>query len=549
MKKAVAIILILTALICIVSCGGKKTPVNGDNSGGNAGDDTKNIKAWAFHGYQKTVVNLEHQGELSTDYKVYLCKGETEGCQVAICFKDERASVMLDMKSGETEAIETSVYSMDRTHKTGRKYYTDALIPYNGRRLIVEANTILPFMIEFKTDKDTPAGEYKYVYEIKDRKDNVYATYNITVHVWDIFIPEDRSFATSAGLNRAWMAQYSNGDSSDEMYKLWHDMEIEHGINTYDLPYDILDDRANEYMSDPRRTSFVVPIPKKADGTVNEEKLLQYYNKIKSNPVWFEKAYFFPIDEPRTIEHLNELKEWHRILSELCPGIGITSPYYTNIPIGGNRDQTDHMAEYMDFWCPKLCLWDDERSYGDFLNYTPDKTYAERMAEQKAKGDKLWAYVCNDPDDPYAQMFIDTEGVHQRLMFWQMYQRDVEGFLYWTTAYYGYDSKGNHVDPWESTNTGIANGDGKTIYGCGFLFYPGKDVGVKGCVPSIRAKIVRDGAEDVELFYLAEKVLGKDWVVEKTKEGTSTVTSFTTDDNFASLRIEIGNALEAAMKK
>jgi hypothetical protein len=69
------------------------------------------------------------------------------------------------------------------------------------------------------------------------------------------------------------------------------------------------------------------------------------------------------------------------------------------------------------------------------------------------------------------------------------------------------------------------------------------------CVPSIRAKIVRDGVDDIELFYLAEKYLGKDWLMEKTKEGTPTLTEYTSGDNFIKLRIEIGNALEAAMKK
>lgn len=542
MKKALLFILVFCTVTSLVSCGGK-------NKADNGGGTSMKIQAWAFHGFEKTVVNIAPEGDLSTDYTVYLAKGETEGCQVAI-YSDERIkNVMLTLASGENDAIETSLYSMNKTHKIGKKQYTDALIPYYGTRLLLEAKTVLPFMIEFKTDENTPAGDYEYVYELKTRSGEVYATYNITVHVWDFALPSDRSFATSAGLSRPWMAQYSNGDSSDEMYKIWHDMEIAHGINTYNMPYDILDDRANEYMSDPRRTSFIVPIPENEDGTINEELLLQYYNKIKSNSDWLEKAYFLPLDEPRTEEHLVQLRQWNKTLKELCPEIPMTAPYYTNLPLGDGRDQTDDMAEYMDFWCPKLCLWDDERSYGDYLDYTPEKTFAERMAEQKASGDKLWAYVCNDPDDPYAQMFIDTKGVVQRLMFWQMYQRDVEGFLYWTTAYYGYDKKGNHVDPWESTNTGIANGEGKAIYGCGFLFYPGKDVGVKGCVPSIRAKILRDGAEDVELFYLAEKYLDKDWIIEKTKEGTPTVTEYTTSDIFASLRIEIGNALEAAMKK
>jgi hypothetical protein len=319
-------------------------------------------------------------------------------------------------------------------------------------------------------------------------------------------------------------------------------------------------------MSDPRVTSFRVPVPtveaEDLDGdnyydtfVIDEEKLLQYCEKVKSNPVWLSKAYFYPFDEPNKPEHLELLKEIERQLTKLCPEIEIMAPYYTNIQLGESRDQTEQMEEYTDLWCPKLCLWDDARSYGDFLNYTPSKSFAERMADQVAKGDRMWAYVCNDPDNPYAQMFIDTEGEVQRLMFWQIYQRDIEGFLYWCVNYYGYEEgtafmqNATPQNPWETTNTKITTAKGKTIYGCGFLFYPGKEVRAGLAVPSIRAKIVRDGVDDIEMFYLAEKYLDKNWLMEKVKKGTPTLTEYVSGDEYASLRIEIGNALEAALNK
>ena len=51
------------------------------------------------------------------------------------------------------------------------------------------------------------------------------------------------------------------------------------------------------------------------------------------------------------------------------------------------------------------------------------------------------------------------------------------------------------------------------------------------------------------MFYLAEKYLDKEWLMAKTKEGTPSLTEYVDGDKFASLRIEIGNALEAALKK
>ncbi len=543
---------IFTAFLCLIillscfACG-----KDGKKSGGEKTPEPT-IKSWAFHSFEKTVVNVVPRKELSTNYKVYMTQGEIEGCQVAVYSDTAIKNVTLTMKSGETELIKPALYSMDRAHNAGRKEYTDSLIPYYGKRLQLEKGRVLPFMIEFTTTKDTPAGDYEYVYELKDKDKNVLATYNITVHVWDISLPEDKTFASAAGMDRSFVT-YFNGDYAD-----WYEAALQHNISVFVLPCDILSDEADKYMSDPRVTAFQLTIPENEDGTIDEETLLARYEKLKTNSVWLEKAFFWPIDEPRTPEHLVELRDWEEYLSALCPEVDVCAPFYTNIQLNEGKDQLSDMEEYTTLWCPKLCLWDDSQSYDKFLNYKPDKSFADRIAYHKAGGDRVWTYVCNSPDDPYAQLFIDTEGVNQRLLFWQIYQRDIEGFLYWSINSYGYKEGpdpwavgdvATRQNPWNTVNTKITNGEGQTIYGCGFLFYPGYDVGYDGAVPSIRAKIVRDGVDDIELFYLAEKYLGKEWLVNKTKEGTPTLTEYVSGDRFASLRIEIGNALEAEMKK
>lgn len=534
MKKLLTVLLASSMLLSFVACTKKaekeKKP-----------EVTPTVTSWAFHGYEKTVVNAKPKGQFSTEYKVYLTKGETEGCQVAVYVMNTSVKDVTFCQVTENyENIEPTIYEMSRTHSIGNKRYTDALVPYSGGKLTLERRVALPFMIEFKTNENTVAGDYEYKYELRNKKGEAIASFDITVHVWDILLPADKTFVTAAGLSNEGI--YYHGG----FYEGWYNIALEHNLSPYTLPYDILDERADAYMSDPRVTSFMINVTYSG---ITEEKLLQIYEKLKSNPVWLEKAYFYPLDEPRTKEHLSQLKSWEKRLTQLCPEIEICAPYYTNIQLGEGRDQTDEMAEYTDLWCPKLCLWDDSRSYDKFLDYTPEKSFEERMNDQIASGDRMWTYVCNSPDDPYAQLFIDTEGVNQRLMFWQIYQRNIEGFLYWSINSYGTTKYGSRQDPWKNTNTGIPGENNVTIYGCGFLFYPGRQVGLIDCVPSIRAKIVRDGVDDIELFYLAEEYLGKEWLLEKTKEGTPSLTEYTTSDNFASLRIEIGNALEAAMKK
>ncbi len=543
MKKKILLLFLALCMILPLAACGKKNDGNAQvTTSGENETPYAEITAWATHSYDKQIANVAPKGDLTTEYTVYITKGETEGCQAAIRSNVEFKNITFTLASGNTEDLSIKTFSMNRTHTIKRKDYTDSLIPYYGRKLKLEADTTLSFMIDFTTTKDTPAGDYEYLYELKDKDGNVLANYKIKVHVWDIVLPEEKKFATSAGINAYYIEQM--GDHRDDAYKDYYDLLLEHNLVGHKIPYDLLDERADAYMSDPKVTSFVIGLWEAKEWP--DEKILSYYNKIKSNPDWLRKAIFYTIDEPREMAHLEEYRAICNRLQTLCPEIPVIAPFYTNIQVGPGKDQVDHMAETTILWCPKLCLWDETQSYDEFLDYVPEKTFDERMKEFQEQGDTVWAYVCNDPIDPYSQLFIDTDGVNQRLLFWQCYQRDVEGFLYWGTTSWGY-SGNNGINPWDTVYNGVGDGDGAPVYGEGFLMYPGTKVGIPGGVPSIRLKLVRDGLDDIELFYLAEEYLGKDWILEKTYEATPSLVEYVDNDTFAALRIEICNALEAAM--
>ena len=321
MKRIISAILMLCTLIFLASCGGGEDKKTGKD------DKPANIMAWAFHSFEKTVANVKPRGnDFSTDYTVYLSKGETEGCQVAIYSDKKIENATLTKKSGGADNIEVSVFSMNITHSVSKYQYTDSLIPYSGKALTLEAKTILPFMIEFKTNENTEAGEHNYVFEFKDGDGKVLATYNVTVHVWDFELPNEKTFVTAFGLGKHWIAY--QGIYNEEIHAEWYDIMLEHNMCAYEIPYDILDERANDYMSNPRVTSFMVPIPKNEDGSIDEAKLIATYNKLLTNDVWLSKAYFYPLDEPKNVKELAALKEWEKKLTALCPKIEIMAPYY-----------------------------------------------------------------------------------------------------------------------------------------------------------------------------------------------------------------------------
>ena len=539
MKKVILLFLLFCLVSSVFACG-KNDKKDADPSvtegspEAEAQPDFSAFSTYMTYGYDKIIANKAPKAEESTSFTVYLAKGESEGCQIVIYNSAEMTDLVLKIESGENAYVENKIYTTERTHKIGGKEYTDSLIPYYSKKLSVEGNTALTFMLEFTTFDVTPAGEYEYVYKLYDLRGDVVSTYNVTLHVWDYMIPEERTFESAFGIASSYIPRYG------QPYRFYYDALLEHGLCAYDLPYSITSDEADAYMSDPRVTAFRVPCD-------TDEVIMQCYEKLRTNPVWLEKAYFYPYDEPYNLEMLEEYRRLCIKLKEMCPEIPIVAPYYTNIKVGDGKDQTDHMAESGTvLWCPKLNLWDDENSYAE-LDYTPEKSFAERMTDVQNGGGRVWSYVCNDPDDPYAQLFIDTVGVNQRAMFWQMYQRDIEGFLYWSTTAWG--SGGAVIDPWKTTANGVKNGEGQTIYGEGFLFYPGNPVGVPEPVGSIRLKICRDGIEDIEMLYLAEELFGKDWVISKTLEVSDSLVTFCDNDVFDAVRIEIGNALEAAADK
>ena len=539
MKRLLLVLLALILALSCFACGKKDGKDKNDVPETEEPASKANIVGWMTYGYDKILANVNPKAEEGNTFTVYLAKGETEGAQACVYSDTDLKGNTFELVSGNTEAISWVYYTTERVHTIKRKDWPDSLMPDKGKGFDITAEQVLTVYVDFTTTKDTPAGDYEFVYDLKAKDGKVLKTFTFKLHVWDFAIPEDRTFATSFGINSTHAARFQSH------YQQYYDSLLKHGISGTALPFDILDSQADAYMSDPRVTSFSVP----CHSEITDEKLLQYYEKLKSNPVWFEKAYFYPIDEPSDMEQLNQYKAHVERLNRLCPGIGVIAPYYKNIKTGTNQDQTAFMDECgTTLWCPKLNFWDDKNVYGgeNSPNYT-GKTFEQRMKEMQESGDIVWTYVCNDPIDPYAQLFINTEGVNQRAMFWQIYQRDCTGFLYWGTTAWGYRDHGN-IDPWKTSYNGVGDGDGRPVYGEGFLFYPGIKVGWYLPVESIRLKICRDGIEDIEMFYLAEELLGEDWLKEKSREVTATLTTYCDDATFDKVRIEIGNALEAALK-
>ncbi len=494
------------------------------------------MTTWITHGFDKIVADLPAPSELKKEISLSLTKGGEGGCQI-VARSENDGRICLKVTS--CEGVTVKLYSEHLTHEINGHKFTDSIVPYDGEALDIKGGISLPFYLDFKAE--TP-GDHTASFELCDGEGNTVETFNVKLHVWSFGLPENKTFATAVWTADRYIDMFDKGIEGDG-YKEYYDLLLEHGLSSYNLPYDVLDARADEYMSDPRVTSFAIGIW--SLDNLSDEEVTAYYEKLKSNPVWLSKAMVYPLDEPSDVKHVMQYEKACERFIRLCPDMSRVSPFYTNIQVGEGRDQVDEMAPSTNHWCPKLCLWDDSCSYDAFLDYKPEKSFWARMDEYKAKGDKMWCYVCNDPVTPYAQLFIDTPGNMQKAMFWQMFLRDIDGFLYWGTNYWGYWA--GDIDPWDSVYNGVKDGHGNPVYGEGFLLYPGTRVGKPGPLATTRLKLIRDALNDIEMFNLAGEYLGREWVKERVKQAAPSLTEYTSDDVMDSVRKEIGDALEKAM--
>ncbi|MBQ8578940.1 MAG: DUF4091 domain-containing protein [Clostridia bacterium] len=497
-----------------------------------------NPAVWIVNGFDKITEDTEAPVSPVLTYDLYMAKNEAESCQISMR-SDKRIGSFALTCTEEAENGPTLDLFREDTVPTGKTDTPDGLSPFSGK-LTLLADRSSTVLLRFTADKETEAGTYTYHFTAGGEGGTVCT---VNVHVWDFALPDEPGCETAVGLYKHCIAGVHgtwDEEELDALYKAYYDLLLEYKVTAYDLPYDILDERADAYMSDARVTSFRVPT---CDG--DDARLVQIYEKLCSNPIWLKKAYFYPLDEPTSKEMLDNLASLCERLHTLAPEVSICTPFFLNIDYNSSTDQISFMTGKTTLWCPKSYMYITSNVYSAAqLEKYP--SFGERMAERKAAGDRVWWYVCWEPGDPYNNLFVDQRGVQHRILFWQQYANDVDGFLYWGANYW--NSETGTTDPWSDMAT--VKNLSPDVYGDGSLLYNGNVVGVDGACPSLRLEAVRDGVEDNALLKLAESLLGREWVDEKIAEITPSLTKYSTDSNrFITVRNEICAAVEAALKQ
>lgn len=576
LKKGVAAVLSVILLTSAASSGSNWWITDSKFSVSYHGcrDSIFSVYSYSFADSTEKINSTAPLGRKSNQ-TVYLAKGEGEYAQIAIRSKYYRGNSFIsvgEMTNAAGDKLETELYweyETEASDGTGFELYPDALVPVSNPynfRCLKETNYV--FLIKIKTTAETKPGDYSATISFGSAGANgnkhETSSAKLNVHVWNFEVSESDIMRTAVGLSKSLInALYKAFDMDitneqlQQLYIDYYEMMLDHNISCYDLPYSILDSRADAYMSDPRVKSFCVPY------TENESTLRQYYDKLSQNEEWLAKAYFYPIDEPKTQEQLDRYVEITNYLSRVWPGYKMVTPFCADkteaVDAQGNAIYNSIIqTNKSTIICPVTYLINDSVGMLD------------RLYQRQANGEEFWWYVCCGPrpNTDYCNFFVQYPGFRTRILFWQQYDYNVTGFLFWSSNYwYTGSPTGWEVNAltkiWRNSRT--TEFTGYDTYGDGFLMYPG----VKGFslesrrflslseyefdrnmpVSSLRLELISDGIEDYAYLKMAERLIGKDKTDKILSKVTSDLTHYTySDSTFANARLELGNAIERASK-
>ncbi len=511
--------------------------------------------------------NNTNTGENS--YKIRLARNESESCQFFIGSKKDMEGLTVELSDFTHEFGEGTVKSEILIHHY-YKFESHSNILRESYPTVVEidefAEPLLPladsfevkenknqgFHINVTTDENTPAGMYKAVLTVKDAEGNEIKQANVYTYVWDFTLPVAPYSASAFSINwysiHAMIPGLTGGDDA-QTYAKYYDFLLDNNVTAYTMPYKVTDPRADAYMDDPRVTYFTIMGGDNFYPTAQtDEEAVAFYNKIKDNPLWFDKGAFYLVDEPYGPDGARVIKEKYTHLTDVLG----TDNYQTIMPHGNtmvdqveNIDVTAFIGDWVDILVPTTPAFQPNLShvYGEPGPWTPRQAFnkygesADRYHAYKESGKKLWWYVCCSPQYPYPNLFVCYQGVMSRVLWWQQFMFDIDGFLYWSVnADWG-------TLPGKFQKDYPSSGDGN-------LIYYGERYGRTGPVLGWRFIHVRDGFDDFDYLRMAEELIGTEAVVKIVNKLTTGVIEVNEDSGILeACRDEIAKIIEEKMAK
>ncbi len=534
-----------------------------ENKKQTAQGEDPSIDLWFDHTYTKTPSESTKSSGRYT-YKMYLAKNEIEDCQFLLSSTSDREGLtarITPFVNGKGETLRTELYYGYYFDEVQGKSIVDP-IPRLDAPFSLTANRSKLFIIKLFTEESSQAGDYTAELSIIDADGTELKKATVYAYVYDFALPEATTCKTQMDLS--WWAVYVNHElyEGDDglMYKKYYDLLLENRVCAYTLPYSdngaYEDPRVREYVANPRVVAFN-PIGWKVDPTV--ENVSSAYRFLSQNPEWLNKAYFYHVDEPLSMEALNQVNSEGKLFADNFPGYHYLVPIHYDMALDqeSKTDFFEYVSQYVNSWCPHTFFYNTLADYkrNPMLTYRVGGmleknlgTFPERMAKHQSEGDDVWWYVTRYPQSPEITVSIETQAVRYRILFWQQKLYNVNHFLYYLVNdwFPSTDAAGNPDFGWNSKHEQASGATPYDIYGNGVLVYAGHYIGVEEPIGSLRLECIRDGIEDFEYLTLFEQLYGSDKLELVIKQVTTSLGEYTTDEEvFTRVRCLLGMLIEA----
>ena len=229
-----------------------------------------------------------------------------------------------------------------------------------------------------------------------------------------------------------------------------------------------------------------------ADGTPNpvyDQLVVTVFRQITSHLAdrgWLDRAIYYVTDEPSE-DDVDLLQHICKLIRQADPRLRTALTYDP-----ANRPR---LAELVDDQRKSLIsVWIPYCSY-----------YREDVAaKERAKGARYWLY------DVKEQALITHSGVTNRGIFWDVWERNAGGYLYYLSTYWGRDST-----PWDRPSFLLPGVSYKYNHGDGYFFYPPRreynppEPILDELITTQRWELMREGAEDYDYLRILTDLTDK----------------------------------------
>lgn len=458
---------------------------------------TQNI--WVTDSMER--IERDRRPEDTTNIHLFAARGEYEGFQIAINTAKDDLTVtdvrVSDFHGSGNHSIARNNITLYREHYVnitkpsptwggatikplGKGWYPDGLIPFvdpqTGAELAnakldaipfkLEAGVNLPIWVDVFVPRNVQPGDYRGTYTVTSNQGDFSG--EILLTVWNFELPLKPSLK-SAFLS--WKQQ----DKNTYIELLKHKVMPVGKIDPVDQ---------RELIDQWGLTSLRLPFWSGADFQNCAMKSAPSAAEIREQGKLHELdllLYVYPTDEIDHCENSEPFKEWAINIHQAgVKHLAVMSP----IP---------EFYDLVDIWV---------------VNPRRYKEAKKRILEVIRQGKEVWFYTHHAPGGSVPNWQIDFKPINFRIPQGFINQSlGLTGLLYWRVD-------GWTNDPWNDVDTAPHPTEPKNYPGEGMLIYPGEQVGVKGSVPSMRLKWIREGVEDYEYIEILKRWGYEEWAMK-----------------------------------